>query len=90
MPHLLLVKHSHPASLLDAPAREWHLSETGRTRCQPLAERLRAYEPQTIFSSVEPKAVETAQIVAGCLGLTTQAAEGLHEHERSSLYSSVG
>jgi broad specificity phosphatase PhoE len=34
---------------------------------------------------MEPKAQETAQLVAGQLGLSFQTVEGLHEHERNNL-----
>jgi broad specificity phosphatase PhoE len=64
------------------PARQWHLSAEGRRRCVALASRLALYQPDVIVSSIEPKAVETGQIIAGCLGLTCSTLEGLHEHER--------
>jgi broad specificity phosphatase PhoE len=80
---LILVKHSIPEILEDIPAREWKLSAEGRARCKRLAERLTKYQPTRIISSVEPKARETAEIVAKELGILTSAVEGLHEHDRS-------
>jgi broad specificity phosphatase PhoE len=67
------------------PAREWHLSEIGRARCQLLADQLAALQPDLVVSSVAPKAIETAQIVAQRLGQTVQVVQGLHEHARSDI-----
>ncbi len=83
MPNLILIRHSTPQIEPDLPAKEWRLSDEGRARCQPLAERLTAYDPSQFVASLEPKALETAQIVAGQLNKPLQTAEGLHEHERS-------
>ena len=80
---LLLVKHSLPEIVPGVPASQWHLSEEGRRLCLPLAEQVAAYAPLTLISSAEPKAIETAQIVAEHLGGAVQAAAGLHEHDRS-------
>jgi broad specificity phosphatase PhoE len=83
MKYLILVKHSMPQIVENVPARDWKLSDQGKTRAQLLAERLRSYQPNLIISSIEPKAVETAEIIAQALSLTTQIVEDLHEHERS-------
>src|ERR1044071_8712154 len=81
--HLILVKHSLPEINENVPARAWHLSEEGRVRAHGLAGKLMAYQPEVIVSSVEPKARETASILAENLGLEFQEFEGLHEHDRS-------
>ncbi|HET8678685.1 MAG TPA: histidine phosphatase family protein, partial [bacterium] len=54
-------------------------------KCAPLAEHLSAYHPDIIITSAEPKASETAQIVAGTLGKPFEVAEGLGEHDRSNV-----
>ena len=82
---LLLVKHSLPEVQDDLPARAWRLSEEGRMRAARLAEKLRPFQVEIIFSSKEPKAVETAQIVAADFQVPLHLAEGLHEHERDSV-----
>ncbi len=82
---LILVRHSMPEIDPARPARQWQLSDEGRWRCQELAKRLSPYMPQVIVSSEEPKAVETARIVATALGMEYQTATGLHEHERSGM-----
>ena len=81
--YLILVKHSLPEIIEDVPAREWHLSEAGRVRACELAGRLILYQPEVIVSSVEPKARETASILAENVGLEFQIVDGLHEHDRS-------
>lgn len=82
--HLVLVKHSLPEIVETLPAREWKLSDEGRIRAQQLAERLSKYQPDVIVSSSEPKAKETAEIVAGRNNLELQIVDGLHEHDRSN------
>jgi broad specificity phosphatase PhoE len=79
---LILVRHSLPEIVPSVRASQWHLSEEGRRRCEGLAERLAAYEPDVIVTSLEPKAIETGQIVARVLGIPCETAPNLHEHER--------
>ena len=81
--HLILVKHSLPKIVENTPAREWRLSEEGQIRAHQLAERLSCYQPEMIVSSIEPKAQETAEIIAEKYNLTIQIVEDLHEHDRS-------
>ncbi|MBI3740942.1 MAG: histidine phosphatase family protein [Chloroflexi bacterium] len=85
MPHLILIKHSLPEIIPNLPAREWHLSDEGRARCQILAKEIAMYSPRAIFSSVESKARETAQIVSAQLGVPFEIADDLHEHLRASV-----
>ena len=82
--HLILVKHALPEIVEILPAREWKLSDEGRIRAQELAERLSKYQPDVIVSSSEPKAKETAEIVAGRNNLELQIVDGLYEHDRSN------
>jgi broad specificity phosphatase PhoE len=82
MPYLILVKHSLPDIAPDVPAASWRLSDEGRKRCLPLANALAAYNPDTIVTSREPKAIETGQLVAARLGLPCQPWDDLHEHLR--------
>jgi len=82
MRRLVLAKHAMPMVRPDVPASRWHLSTEGIAGAKSLAERLRAYEPSVILSSTEPKALETAAIVADALGVRVESPFGLHEHER--------
>jgi broad specificity phosphatase PhoE len=84
MKYLILVKHSLPQIIENVSAREWHLSDEGRTRATLLARRLEFYQPEVIVCSTEPKAIETAEIVASFLKLPVHVAGNLHEHDRSN------
>jgi len=83
--YLILVKHSLPEIVESLPARKWKLSEIGRERARKLADPLRSYHPDVIISSVESKAIETAEIVAEKLVLAVYVVEGLHEHDRGNV-----
>ena len=83
MKRLILVKHSLPEIVEGRPAREWVLAEDGRERARKLVALLLPYHPEIILSSVEPKAWQTASILADVLGLTVQVVNGLQEHDRS-------
>lgn len=79
---LILVRHSLPDIDYSVPAGEWRLSDEGRSRCRPLAARIEPYGPTAIISSLEAKAVETAELLGRHLKLPVRSAPGLHEHER--------
>ena len=82
MAQLVLIKHA--AVLVDAalPPKQWALSDEGRRLCRPLATALRMHDLGLLVSSEEPKAVETAQIVARRLRIETRTAPALDEHRR--------
>lgn len=82
---LILVKHSLPVLEPDVPSREWRLGDVGRARCLPLAEQLAAYRPAFIGASAEPKATETARIVADLLSIPVSVWVGIHENDRTAL-----
>ena len=82
---LLLIKHSMPELDPTVPAPDWHLGERGRALSELLANKLAEYSIDVIVSSVEPKAIETAQIVAKRLNLPHKIVEGLHEHKRRNV-----
>jgi broad specificity phosphatase PhoE len=79
---LTLVRHSLPEIEKDLPAREWKLSEAGKARARRLADVLKSHGFDFIATSHEPKAVETAEILAAPSGLKPRVIAGLHEHER--------
>ena len=82
---LVLVRHSMPETEPDKLASAWRLGEAGRRRAERLASRLGEFNPSVIWSSVEPKAVETAEIVAEAFGVPVEVADGLEEHHRRSV-----
>jgi broad specificity phosphatase PhoE len=85
MSQLILIRHSLPERDTTIPAAQWRLSHQGRERCGALAEQLKPYNLTLMISSVEPKAVETARLAGGHLGIASQIAAGLHEHDRSNV-----
>ena len=85
MRYLLLIRHSQSHPEPEIPAKNWHLSEEGRRRCNDMAPKVAAYAPQKIVASREPKATETGQLIAEALQIPFSTAENLHEHERESL-----
>ena len=67
------------------PANQWHLSEAGRSQCTLLADQLATYAaPAVLVSSAEPKALETAHLVAQRMHTSVQVVDGLQEHDRSN------
>ena len=87
---LILIKHSKPEIKADVPAKLWNLSTEGRERATNLAKALARYSPQTIVSSDEPKAIQTAQIVADIHHIPHHVAQNLHEHDRSNVLANDG
>ena len=85
MRKLILIKHAKPAVVDGVPSEEWGLSVEGRRMCPPLAELLKQYAIRRVYCSEEPKAAETASLVAGALGVQSHISPGLHEHDRSNV-----
>jgi broad specificity phosphatase PhoE len=82
---VLLVRHSVPAVDLSIPAAEWRLSAEGWRRCEELAGLVAAHEPDQVVSSPEPKARETAELLATRLGLDVRESAELREQERRTV-----
>ena len=72
---------THPEVVIDpdVPVPRWGLSERGRSRAHDLADRDEMADLTRIVSSDEAKAVETAEIVAGDLGVDVVVRKGLRE-----------
>src|SRR5207244_5114943 len=85
MRKLILIKHAKPLVDPAKPSQLWSLSDDGRQQARALAGQVAPLEPAIIISSDEPKAIETAQILADELKLPTEAAPDLHEHDRSTV-----
>ena len=82
--HLLLIKHAMPTIDPAAEPSRWTLAAEGRAACERLAHHLAPYPLAAIVASDEPKARETATLLAAALGfagpITTD--HDLREHER--------
>lgn len=83
--YLILIKHSLPRIEEDRPANTWSLSVEGQLRAHRLAEQLERFEPEVIVSSNEPKAKETAEILASHFQLDMQMISDLREQDRSKV-----
>jgi broad specificity phosphatase PhoE len=77
---------THPEVLIDAnvPVPQWGLSETGRARTHAMLAQPWLATVQRIVSSGETKAIETAKILEGSLGIENEIVEALHENDRSA------
>lgn len=82
---LILVRHGRPLIDPDTSPTTWPLCPDGREGCERLAQRILDFKPTAVVSSPEPKALQTAQILAARAGLEVAVDSGLHEHKRPHL-----
>lgn len=82
-----LIKHARPEKVAGIDSHGWPLSAEGRNDARRLGERLAAAAVpySAVLTSREPKAAETAEIVAGVLGIPCHSHDGLEEHDRSNV-----
>ena len=86
---VVLIRHAAPVIDPEAQPTEWRLSPDGKSSCGSLAAELRDFLPARLVSSPEPKAFQTAEIIAGELDLDLSVREGLCEHRRPGAYLST-
>lgn len=84
MASLYLIRHAHTKMLGDA-AEHWPLSEEGQREADILARQSFWREVELIFSSPEPKALQTAKPAANCWSIPVQTADCLREVHRPHL-----
>lgn len=65
---LILIKHGMPLIVPGQPPSGWELAPEGREQALRLAERLVDLAPDRFVSSLEPKAIQTAEALATRLG----------------------
>ena len=77
---------THPQVQIDptVPVPQWGLSSVGRARTETAANAGWLANTTQIVSSAERKAIETAEIIAGRLGLMIEIREAMHENDRSA------
>ena len=85
MGELIVVKHAAPHIVEDLPSSKWVLSELGMEQCEELYSRLAQYNPASLYTSEEPKAVQTAEILGARLGIPVSPTPQLHENDRTGL-----
>jgi broad specificity phosphatase PhoE len=66
----------------EVPAAEWRLSDAGTVRAAAFARQLDPGTAIKVYSSAEPKALETAHVLQTAWGLDGETIPGLGEHVR--------
>lgn len=64
MRKLILIKHAMPVLRDGVPPAHWELSEEGRHATVSLAKELAVFPIVAVLTSTEPKARETARVLA--------------------------
>jgi 2,3-bisphosphoglycerate-dependent phosphoglycerate mutase len=82
MRRLFLIRHADTRIVASVPAADWHLSETGCERARTLAAKIKPNGLNHIHSSIEPKALQTAEAFGEVFGVPIVQVPGLQEHER--------
>lgn len=82
---LVLARHSNPFARPDLSTHNWILNLAGIRNATKLASELAEYFPFRLASSPEPKAMQTAQVVAEGLQIETYSLhEALGEQKRAT------
>lgn len=84
MSNIVLIRHAAPTIVHSRASNGWGLSEEGRKAAAALAPKLLRFNFAEIFSSPEPKALQTAQIIADLTGSPVLTDVRLREHERGA------
>ena len=86
MAKLILVKHAPPPRIVPrVVSHRWVLAEEECRRCDWLTDELTAQGVTRLYSSLEPKALETAALVAVKIGLAVEPGRDLHENDRTGM-----
>jgi broad specificity phosphatase PhoE len=85
MAKLFLIKHARPEVDPRTPSEQWRLGAEGRAGAERLAGRLAGLGFTRLYSSSEPKALETAQSVARTMDLSVVQMPDLGEHDRRNV-----
>ncbi len=77
---------THPQVRIDpaTPVPQWGLNDVGRARATAMLRQPWVANVDRILSSDETKALDTAAIVAGAIGVPIDVRVGLRENDRSS------
>src|SRR5262245_45368785 len=85
MQHLILIRHANSQPVAGRSPHRWVLSDEGRHKCTLLTERLRPYNIAHLYTSDEPKSLQTAGQIAFYLGrLPTTLDDQLRETHRET------
>ncbi len=77
---------SHPQVVVDPLKKipDWSLNDVGKSRVKALAKSGALVGTNTVISSAETKAIETASPLAKALGCEVTIREKMHENDRSA------
>jgi broad specificity phosphatase PhoE len=77
---------THPQVRIDAavPVSKWELSELGKSRAEALARSGWLHRTRYVIASGETKAIQTAEVLAGSLGIEFKVQPAMHENDRSA------
>lgn len=81
---LILVKHGAPQLAPGTPPSLWTLAPEGRDQAERIAAKLAEFAPAAVVSSLEPKAVETAAVLAAAFGVVAERDAGLGEQRNDA------
>jgi broad specificity phosphatase PhoE len=79
---LFLIRHADPEIVANLPAADWCLSARGVERAKTLASRLTPLGLERIYSSPEPKAMQTAGVLGEVFRVPIVPVLDLREHDR--------
>ncbi len=83
MGKLILIRHGETNKNINKKLHAFHDTETlnskGIEQIKLTAGKLTSYSPEKIYSSKEPRALESAQILSNCLTILLEEIEGIEE-----------
>lgn len=82
--HFYFISHPNVQISADVPVPQWPLSELGRRRMRAGLQQPWVAGLSAVHSSCERKALDSAEILAGHLGLPVHTHEALGENDRST------
>jgi broad specificity phosphatase PhoE len=83
---IILIRHAMPEVVRGVASQLWELGDSGREDCVLLAHHLPRGLASTAWSSAEPKARQTAEVVAIRRGLTVQVDARFGEVDRPTTW----
>ncbi|NQW17962.1 MAG: histidine phosphatase family protein [Chloroflexi bacterium] len=84
MRELILIRHAESQLDPSTPAEAWGLTSTGVKQARAVGAELKDAGIVAIFCSLEPKARQTADLIADMVGLRSRNLKDLAEHRRDS------
>lgn len=85
MTDIILIRHAEPSIETGAASDTWVLTDAGRQAAAALAPKLLGFDISEITTSPEPKALQTAEIVAQLIGAGIFTDARLREHGRKTV-----